>query len=85
MRRKVTQQGEIMEGLSLGQVSQSLQGTVPVPVMSRERFAELTGLSIGVIDGWSDRGHLPTLVIGKHRLVNLVLLHKQCLEAETYK
>lgn len=29
-----------MEGPSLGQVSQSLQGTVPVPVMSRERFAD---------------------------------------------
>ncbi|WP_173586031.1 hypothetical protein [Methylogaea oryzae] len=53
--------------------------------MRRERFAELTGLYIGVIDGWTERTYLPTVLIGKHRLVNLVLVHKQCLEAKTYK
>ncbi|BBL72791.1 hypothetical protein [Methylogaea oryzae] len=70
----------------MDELQQASQSVPPlVPIMSRERFAELTGLSIGVIDGWTERNYLPTVLIGKHRLVNLVLLHKQCLEAETYK
>lgn len=72
-----------MDEQALGQVFEGVQPAVPV--MSRERFAELSGVAPGVVEGWSDRRQLPTVVIGKHRLVNLVLLYKQCLEVETYK
>ncbi|HLU61723.1 MAG TPA: hypothetical protein VKZ99_05170 [Gammaproteobacteria bacterium] len=40
-------------------------GTVPfalpfsVPVMTKERFAELAGLEVGVVRGMLDRGYLP--------------------------
>lgn len=52
-----------------------------VPVMHRERFAELTGIPFGVIDGWVNRGYLPTIIIiGKHRLINLVELTQTCIE-----
>lgn len=59
------------------------QGALPfVPVMHRERFAELSGLELGIVDNWIDRGYLPTVKIGRHRLVNLVLLVKECAESE---
>lgn len=52
------------------------------PVVSRERFAELTGLPIGVIIGFANRGYLPTISIGKYSLINLELLRKRCLDLE---
>lgn len=52
------------------------------PVVSRERFAELTGLPIGVITGFVNKGYLPTVSIGKYSLINLELLRKHCLEKE---
>lgn len=51
-----------------------------VPLMSKERFAELSGVPFGVVDGWCNRGYIPTVVVGKHRMVNLVQLHQNCLE-----
>lgn len=48
------------------------------PVVTKERFAELSGLDVGVVRGMIDRGHLPTVKIGRHRLVNLAILHLRC-------
>lgn len=56
------------------------QSATPVPVMSKERFAELVGVTFGVVDGWCNRGYVPTVVIGKHRLINLVQLTQSCIE-----
>lgn len=53
---------------------------LPVPVMHQERFAELVGVSIGTVNGWVDKGHVPSIVIGRHRLVNIALLTKDCFE-----
>ena len=50
-----------------------------LPLISRERFAQLTGVSEGVVQGWIVRGYLPTYEIGKYRLVNLTLLNKMAL------
>jgi hypothetical protein len=52
------------------------------PVVSRERFAELTGLPVGVIIGFVNKGYLPTVSIGKYSLINLELLRKRCLDLE---
>lgn len=54
--------------------------SLSVPLMHKERFAELVGVSYGVVDGWVERGYVPSVVIGKHKLVNLVLLTQECLE-----
>ena len=50
------------------------------PVMSQERFAELTGFPFGVVQGWVARGYVPSLLLGKHRVINLVQLNQDCLE-----
>lgn len=53
-----------------------------VPVMERERFAALVGVEPGVVSGWIERGHVPTLKIGRYRLINLVALTREALAAE---
>lgn len=53
-----------------------------VPFVTRERFAELVGLPVGVIVGFANKGYIPTVAIGKYSLVNLELLRKRCLERE---
>lgn len=52
------------------------------PVVSRERFAEMTGLPVGVIIGFVNKGYLPTVHIGKYSLINVELLRKRCLDLE---
>ena len=60
-------------------------GTVPlalvlaIPVMTKERFAEMAGVEVGVVRGMLDRGHLPAIKIGRHRFVNLAALQARCL------
>ena len=45
-----------------------------VPVMTREQFALSTGLGDEVVRGLIDKGHLPSVKLGRHRLVNVALL-----------
>lgn len=57
--------------------------TVPaVPVMERERFAALVGIDVGVVNGWIERGYVPTVKIGRHRLVNLAALTREALTGD---
>ncbi|MDP2784804.1 MAG: hypothetical protein Q8O38_09475 [Sulfurimicrobium sp.] len=53
-----------------------------VPVMSRERFAELAGIEVGVLNGWITKGYLPVIEFGRYRLVNVALLTKIALDRE---
>ncbi|WP_045223682.1 hypothetical protein [Methyloterricola oryzae] len=69
--------------------SQALVPAVPplqllVPYMTRQRYAELTGLAPGIVDAQVERGYLPSRIFGKHRLINVAQLWKQALEEETY-
>lgn len=52
------------------------------PVMTQGRFAQLTGLTEGQVRGMVDRGHLPTLKIGRMRLVNMAALSQDALYKE---
>lgn len=52
----------------------------PVPVMAADRFAELVGVSSEVVRGWIDKGYLPTMKIGRYRLVNLAALQREALQ-----
>lgn len=59
----------------------SAQHSITHPLVSRERFADLTGLPLGVVIGFINKGYLPTYSIGKYSLVNIELLRKRCLES----
>lgn len=52
------------------------------PLCSRERFADMCGLPIGVIIGWCNKGLVPTVSVGKYSLINVELLRQQCLARE---
>jgi excisionase family DNA binding protein len=52
------------------------------PLVTKARFSELSGLTEETLRGMIERGHLPTLKVGKHRLINLALLTKERLEQE---
>lgn len=52
------------------------------PVVTRERFAEMCGLPLGVIVGWCNKGLVPCVAVGKYSLINLALLQSRCLAKE---
>lgn len=56
------------------EIPKPVMPTVNVPVMTREQFASLSGLGEDVVRGMIEKGHLPSIKIGRHRLVNIVLL-----------
>ncbi|MBW3567888.1 MAG: hypothetical protein KY410_08035 [Proteobacteria bacterium] len=49
------------------------------PVMTKEKFAQHSGLAEGVIQGMIEKGHLPSIKIGRYRLVNLARLAEDCV------
>jgi hypothetical protein len=51
----------------------------PVPLMKKERFSELSGFDTGVIEGWLDKGLIPSVKVGKHRAINVVLITSNLL------
>ncbi|HEX7029297.1 MAG TPA: hypothetical protein VF254_01785 [Gammaproteobacteria bacterium] len=54
-----------------------------VPVMTKERFARLVGVEVGVVRGMLDRRHLPAIKIGRHRFVNVAVLRARCLAEDS--
>ncbi len=52
------------------------------PLCSRERFADMCGLPVGVIIGWCNKGLVPCFSVGKYSLINVELLRKRCLDRE---
>jgi len=42
-----------------------------IPVMTREKFTELTGIPSGVLNSQIDRGYWPTIKVGKRSLINI--------------
>jgi len=50
------------------------------PMVHPEKFAELTGLSLGVVKGWIRQEYIPTVKQGRYRMVNMIALTAQCSE-----
>ncbi|GEK74658.1 MULTISPECIES: MerR family transcriptional regulator [Halomonas] len=63
---------------------QAPQVPAHVPLMTIERFAELSGLEQGVVYGQIRNGHLPAVKVGRYRMVNVALLQAQCLTQEDW-
>jgi len=51
-----------------------------VPVISKARFAEMVGVSEGIVQGWISKGYVPTYSVGKYTLINLALLNHMALD-----
>ena len=54
---------------------------IPLAYVTKQRFSELSGQKIGIVDAQVDRGYLPSRVIGKHRMINLARLWVDALNA----
>lgn len=57
------------------------------PVMTQERFAQLTGLTVGQVRGMVEKGHLPSFKAGnaKPRFINVALLTRCALDEEDWQ
>jgi hypothetical protein len=61
-------------------VAEQVASALNMPVISRLRFAEMIGVSEGVVQGWIAKGYIPTYTVGKYTLVNLALLNRMALD-----
>lgn len=48
-----------------------LQGLLPVPVMTREAFAQAIGLPVGVLTAQAERGYWPQITVGRRVFINV--------------
>jgi hypothetical protein len=62
-----------LEQLQLMAASVALQ-----PCITRERWADVVGLSHATVYSMCDRGYLPTIHFGRRVFVNLEALRSQC-------
>jgi hypothetical protein len=60
------------------QSSKSAFQAIATPILSRVRFAEIIGVSEGTVIGWCNKGLIETFKIGKHSLINMEALRRQC-------
>ncbi|WP_370981011.1 hypothetical protein [Agaribacterium sp. ZY112] len=63
------------------EVSKTLTNAVGAAI-TKEMFSDITGLRVDVVRGMMYSGQLPTLKVGKRRLINYALFNKECLEEE---
>ena len=51
-----------------------------LPVCSFRKMALICEVKEQVVRGWADKGHIPTVKIGKYRLVNLEKMKRDLLQ-----
>jgi hypothetical protein len=52
-----------------------------MPLLTAQRFSQLCGLELGVVEAQMDRRILPVIRLGKRRFVNLEALREHALAA----
>lgn len=67
------------DNLNIGNLSQSAGAT---PLLTRQRFADLVGVTHDTVNKWIDRGYIPVVSVGRWSLVNVALLNARCLDRE---
>ncbi|MFS1526242.1 hypothetical protein ACL7TT_19440 [Microbulbifer sp. 2304DJ12-6] len=50
------------------------------PVSTQEQFAIDAGLTLPTVRGQVERGHLPTIKLGRYRFINMMKLAQRCLK-----
>ena len=45
-----------------------------VPTLTIEKYAKSIGVTPDVVDGWVKRGYIPTVKIGRRRLINIAAM-----------
>ncbi len=52
--------------------------TIVVPEMTIEQYADHVGVTPRTVQNWLDRGYIPTVKVGKRRLVNVFQRTVEC-------
>ena len=56
------------------QLKQGINLSVLPPLLSREHFASFVGATLDTVRGWAQTDTIPTVKVGRHRLINIVKL-----------
>jgi excisionase family DNA binding protein len=49
------------------------------PIVTIDKFSDLSGLTIDTIRALISRGRLPTMKVGRRRMINVALIEKEAL------
>jgi excisionase family DNA binding protein len=60
----------------------SMPIAVAIPLLSQQQFSELVGVSHDVVRCWIAKGKIPTVKIGRRRLINVAKLTQEMMELE---
>lgn len=72
-----------MQQLVIKDAEQLSKLLISPPVMPWRDFAAWIQLNDDVVEHWVKRGYLPTIKIGRYRMVNVALLIQQLLNEES--
>ncbi|NLY17084.1 MAG: DNA-binding protein [Gammaproteobacteria bacterium] len=72
-----------MQQLAIQDVDQLQKLLIAPPVMPWRDFASWICMSEDLVEHWVKRGYLPTVRIGRYRMVNVALLVQQLLNTES--
>jgi len=56
------------------QLKQGISFSVLPPLLSREHFASFVGATLDTVRGWAQTDTIPTVKVGRHRLINIAKL-----------
>lgn len=59
---------------SVLQANNTINLSVLPPLLSREHFASFVGTTLDTVRGWAQTDTIPTVKVGRHRLINVVKL-----------
>jgi len=48
-----------------------------LPAIHADKFAELNNLSPGIVSAWIDRAYIPTVRLGRYKMVNLAVMYEK--------
>ena len=58
----------------------TLSFNASTPLLSKQLFADLVGVSVRVVDGWITKVICPVIKMGRYSLINIAKVQQQCLE-----
>jgi excisionase family DNA binding protein len=62
---------------------QGINLSVLPPLLSRDQFASFAGITPDTVRGWIQSATIPSVKIGRHRLVNVALIVKELQNGKT--
>jgi len=79
---KESQNSPLLPVLQLKQGTRTSVSVLP-PLISRELFAAFTGATMDTVRGWAQTNTIPTVKVGRQRLINMDELLKDLRNGKT--